>query len=155
MYKFNVYILICYEVQKHIYQPENQVPVELKIMNEGEGVEHIGHGIVTAREVIDRLQEVFDSDYVTRMKFALMDFSNIDKISVEIGELRHIARMVKKASETFQPIIIANVGGPLFFGLSRMWEVFVEPAKLKTRTFRSRKEAEKWINEQLKLPIYS
>ncbi len=81
------------------------------------------------------------------------DFSNVDAIEISNEELKKIAELDKKMKSTVGNNVVAIVASKdLMFGLSRMWETFIEIEGVDwhTKVFRKRDDAESWLKNEVK-----
>jgi hypothetical protein len=94
--------------------------IEINYLENGAGIEIIASGTVTGSEIIESHKEIYNAE--------------IDK----------------KASDTNPNIVVAIVASTdLQFGMSRVWQVYVEKSKFVTKVFRDREDAESWLKEKL------
>jgi hypothetical protein len=67
---------------------------------------------------------------------------------MQTENIRAKAGMDKIAAEINPDVVVALIASKnVMFGLTRMWEVFVDQIGWKTKVFRSKTEAEVWIKE--------
>lgn len=115
----------------------------------GIGVCWFGQGVITGQDLLEASQETFKSEEILKqIKYALIDFTSIDKESIQTQNIRAKAGMDKMAAKINPDIVVALIASKnVMFGLSRMWEVFVDQIGWKTKVFRSKTEAELWVKE--------
>lgn len=123
--------------------------IEIRFLDDGIGVYWLGQGIITGQDLLEASEKTFKSEEILKhIKYALIDFSCIDKGVIQIRNIITKAGMDKKAAKINPNIVIALiVTKDIMFGLARMWEVFVDQTGWKTKVFRSKTEAELWIKE--------
>ena len=126
--------------------------IEIRYFNNGMGVYWLGQGVLTGQDLLEASKETFKSEEkIKQLKYALIDFTSIDMESIQSAEIRVKAEMDEMAAKTNPDVVVAiTASKDVMFGLSRMWEAFVDEIGWKTRVFRSRTEAELWIKETIK-----
>ncbi len=109
-------------------------------------------GLVTGKELIDAFSEIYATDeQIKRIAYQLVILTKSDEIMVTADDLRRVASLDIEASKVNPKMLVAVVGDrDIVFGLSRMWEVFVDDAPLNTSVFRTLEDAEAWL--KLNLP---
>ncbi len=124
---------------------------EISYRNDG-GVIPSWKGLVTGKELIDAFSEIYATDeQIKRIAYQLVILTKSEEIMVTANDLKEVASLDIRASKVNPSILVAVVGErDIVFGLSRMWEAFVDDAPLKTRTFRTLEDAEDWL--KLSLP---
>jgi hypothetical protein len=126
------------------------MPVEIKYVGDGDGIEMIGRGVVTGEEIYNANNVIYSGNTLLKQKYQLADFINVEEFDVSNEDIVKIANQEIKASETNPNRIMAIVGKQdLIFGLSRMWEVHVSINTLETMVFREREKALAWIKKKL------
>lgn len=130
------------------------MPIQIKYLDDGLGGLYIGEGIVTGEDIISSNRQVFSSEEkMMKIKYGLIDYSNITKFEVSNSEAEIIASQDKEASKYIPDVIIAVIAKKdLVFGVNRMWEIITENTGLQweTMVFRDREGAEAWIKERAK-----
>jgi hypothetical protein len=130
------------------------MPIQIKYIDEGIGVEFISSGIVTGADIIAANKEIYRNENFYRQRYQLVDRTNCTKYQVSHEEIIKIAEQDKVAARINPKIIIAFIStSPLQYGISRMYQAYVGDNGFLTEVFKDRKSAEKWIEEQLKIPI--
>ena len=136
---------------------KNQIlnmPIQIKYIDEGIGVEFIGSGVVTGADIIAANKEIYRNENFYRQRYQIVDRTNCTKYQVSHEEIIKIAEQDKVAARINPNIIIAFIStSPLQYGISRMYQAYVGDDGFLTEVFQDRKSAEKWIEEQLKKPI--
>ncbi len=109
-------------------------------------------GPVTGKELIDAFSEIYATDeQIKRIAYQLIVLTKSEEIIVTTDDLKRVASLDIRASKVNPNMLVAVVGDrDIVFGLSRMWEAFVDDAPLKTGTFRTLEDAEDWL--KLNLP---
>ena len=123
--------------------------IEIRYLDDGIGVCWLGQGVVTGQDLLEASKETFKSEEILKqIKYAVIDFTSIDKASMQTENIRAKAGMDKIAAEINPDVVVALIASKnVMFGLTRMWEVFVDQIGWKTKVFRSKTEAEVWIKE--------
>lgn len=129
------------------------MPIQIKYLDNETGVLLIAEGTITADDIIISIKTLFSStEKMKQLKYCLMDYSNNTQLNVSNASLRVIADLNKKASVEKQEGVIAIVANNDFvFGISRMWEFFIDNAGVpwETMVFRDRVNAENWIKQKV------
>lgn len=118
---------------------------------EDNGIEFIGTEIVVFKEISDVNSEIYETPQKTKsITYQLWDLTNVQKFDLSSSDMQALAAQDQYAAEQNPGMLIAIVGEQdLIFGLSRMWEAYVDEAPLESHVFRSVKEARNWIREKL------
>ena len=130
------------------------MPIQIKYIDGGIGVEFIGSGLVTGADIIAANKEIYRNENFYRQRYQIVDRTKCTNYKVSHEEIIKIAEQDKVAAKTNPNIIIAFIStSPLQYGISRMYQAYVGDEGFLTEVFQDRKSAEKWIEEQLKKPI--
>jgi hypothetical protein len=131
-----------------------KMPIQIKYIDGGIGVEFIGSGLVTGADIIAANKEIYRNENFYRQRYQLVDRTNCTKYEVSHKEIIIIAEQDKVAAKTNPNIVIAFIStSPLQYGISRMYQSYAGDDGFLTEVFKDRKSAESWIEEQLKKPI--
>ena len=126
------------------------MPIQIKYINGGIGVEFIGSGLVTGADVIAANKEIYRNENFSRQRYQIVDRTNCTKYQISNKEIRIIAEQDKAAAKTNPNVIIAFISiSDLQYGISRMYQSYVGDNGFLTEIFRDRKSAEEWIKHQL------
>ena len=126
------------------------MPLEIKYVEGGTGVEFISSGVLTGTEIINANKQVYDSDNFNKQRYQLIDRTGCKKYQVSSEEMRTIAEQDRAAAETNPHILVALVAkSALQFGMSRMYEIFVSECGFLTAIFPDRESAMEWIEKEL------
>ncbi len=124
--------------------------IHINHIDDGVGIEIIATGIVTGEEIFTAHREIYNERNLGTQRYQLIDRSHCTEYRVTPEEIKKIAEIDRAASETNPDIIIALVSPTnLQFGMSRMWQAYVEESGFTTEVFHDRESAEKWLEEQL------
>ena len=130
------------------------MPIQIKYIDGGIGVEFIGSGVVTGTDIIAANKEIYRNENFPKQRYQIIDRTECTKYEVSHKEIIIIAEQDKVAAKTNPNIIIAFIStSPLQYGISRMYQAYVGDEGFLTEVFRDRKSADKWIKEQLQKPI--
>jgi len=130
------------------------MPIQIKYIDGGIGVEFIGSGVVTGADIIAANKEIYRNENFSKQRYQIIDRTKCTKYEVSHKEIIIIAEQDKVAAKTNPNIIIAFIStSPLQYGISRMYQSYVGDKGFLTEVFRDRKSAKRWIEEQLKKPI--
>jgi hypothetical protein len=125
------------------------VPYTIRQLEDGKGVLSYGSGKVTFAEIERAKQELARSPDLTSPKsYLIIDLADTTDLDLSGAEIQATAESTIRLFPTlFSPDAKAAVIAPtdMLFGLSRMWEVFVEKSRLQVQVFRSRADAEQWV----------
>jgi len=128
------------------------MPIQIKYIDGGIGVEFIGSGVVTGADIIAANKEIYRNENFSRQRYQIVDRTKCTEYRVSHEEIRIIAEQDKAASKTNPNIIVSLISTTdLQYGLSRMYQAYVGDSGFLTEIFRDRKSAEEWIEEQLKI----
>jgi hypothetical protein len=129
------------------------MPIEIRILHNGRGIQFLCHGIVIGKDFIDAQSQLLAfPDRLKQVRYGLVDESAIDGIQMAESEMLTIAAQDKKIA-AFVPrgAVVAVIAKDNFaLGLAHMWESFIEVTGWETMTFRVRWKAERWIIEKVK-----
>ena len=120
-------------------------------IRDGSGVEIKLSGAVTAREILEASHAIYHVVPLQSQLIQLWDYSAVTQLVATNDEIRAVAKVDKSyAAQRTSPLHIVSIQPTdLGFGLGRMYGVFVETENWITIHFRSRQEAEDWIEANL------
>ena len=125
--------------------------IQINYLDNGTGIEIIASGIVTGEEIIEAHKEIYNKENLRKQKYQIIDRSHCTEYQITSGEVEKIAGIDNKASEVNPNILIALISPTsLQFGMSRMWQAYIEDDRFVTKIFQDRKSADEWIKSQLK-----
>ena len=109
-----------------------------------------GIGIVTGEEIIKAHEEIYNDENLRKQKYQIIDRTHCTKYQVYSEEIETISEIDNKASEANPNIIIAIVSPTsLQYGMTRMWQAYINDDCFVTKILTDRKSADKWIKSQL------
>ena len=126
------------------------MPLFTTFTDDGTGLLRTGKGLVTGADFLAADAELLASQAaMRRLRYVLMDFSETTEFRAIPEEVRSLARLDGRVSEYATNISVAIVAPrDQEFGMSRMWEVFVEGTGWQTAVFRDRAEAVAWLRQR-------
>jgi hypothetical protein len=132
---------------------ESEVPYEVKVDPEKRRVVTTWGRAVTGAALLAYQSTVW-SDRGLADHDELIDFRGLESVQVTQEQLRDVARLAAGGDEPSSPgtRFAIVVGDQLTFGLSRMYEALrsLQPGGTReVRVFRSRGEAEAWLDERI------
>ena len=127
------------------------MPIQIKYIEGGLGVEFIGSDVVTGTDIIEANKEIYSNENFSRQRYQIVDRTNCAEFQVSNEEIRIIAEQDKAAAKTNPNIISALISKTdLQYGISRVYHALVGDSGFLTEIFRDRKNAEEWVEKQLK-----
>jgi hypothetical protein len=127
------------------------MPIRMKAIREGKGAEIALSGVVTAKEIMDASYEIYDVLPLESQQFQLWDYTDVTELDAtdkEIGEIAWVDRA--RADYRTSPLYVLSVQPTdLGFGLAAMYGVFSDHPNWITVRFRSRDEADSWLDAHL------
>ena len=126
------------------------MPIEIKFLEGGLGVEIIAYDLVTGDEIIEANNRVYSHDAFATLKYQLIDRTNCTDFQVSNEDIEKIAAQDIEAAMTNPHIIVAFVSTTdLQYGITRMYQAHVGERGFLTGLFRDRASAQQWLEEQL------
>ena len=126
------------------------MPLEIKYIDDGVGVEFISSGTLTGAEIIEANRQVYENENFHKQRYQLIDRTACEKYQVSSEELRKIAIQDEEAAKSNPNILMALVAkSPLEFGMSRMYQVFLSDSGFQTAIFPDRESGMEWIQGEL------
>jgi hypothetical protein len=129
------------------------MPFEIRYLDNGTGVLHVGTGTMTGKELFDARAAIFaDEERTLRYQYGIIDLSLVQNIEVTTRELELIAAKDRKAATEVLGAAVAIIANKdVVFGIARMWETYMHDSGWETHVFRSRGPAELWIRERVRM----
>ena len=124
----------------------------MKITDQGLGLVRTTSGAVTGEDLLEAHTAYLaeNEDQFTNCRYWLYDYSKADCNKVQTHDIMRLAALHRSVASKNPALVVASCcPGDLEFGLSRMWEAFVQPSCWNTRTFRTAEEAKEWISAKL------
>ena len=125
--------------------------ISIRFTEDGKGIIQEAWEVLRVEEMEDALREVQANEQAFRnVIYVLSDLSKVTKMPVSVDEVRHIAAKDRPMGPLNPNLISATVAPTdVIFGLARMWQVFVTRDGWKAEIFRSRIEAEEWLQTEI------
>lgn len=124
------------------------MPVQINDLQGGIGIEFIVTGIVTGKEIIEANEKIYDQENLQRLKYKIVDRTNCTEYGLTTKEVKIVADQDKKAALINFNIIMTHIATtPLQYGVSRMWQAYVEEIGFQTEIFKDRKSADNWLEK--------
>ena len=113
-------------------------------------------GVLNDEILIQVTRERYASEERNRkLKYILNDYTQCTEINISSEIIRTVAQMAINVAAYNQQVVIAGVmPTDLEFGLGRMWQVYAEKTGWESRAFRSRSDAEEWIQNTMGVPLH-
>lgn len=128
--------------------------IRIDYLDDGLGILLTGAGTIVGQDLIRANQEIFSSvQKMKKYRYGIIDWSEATGKAIATSEIEFAVNQDKAASKYMPDIIVAVVAdNEIKFGLSRMWETFIDMNGLnwETMVFRTRDEAERWIKDTVK-----
>jgi hypothetical protein len=106
-------------------------------------------GVATGPEIVEAKARALAHRYDGPLRFLLFDLAGADRLDVPTADVRRVAREDREYAATHPPFAIAVVAPhDLEYGLSRMWQAFVEDTPIESNVARTRAEALRWLAGQ-------
>jgi hypothetical protein len=110
---------------------------------------------VSGTDIIAANKEIYRNENFLKQRYQLVDKTKCSEYQVSNEEIQLIVEQDIAASKINPNVIVALISPtPMQYGMSRMYQGYVGDSGFLTEVFRDRKSAEKWIEEQLKRPIF-
>lgn len=127
--------------------------VTLNFSSDGKRVDILCSGRLTGGDLDAVNRELYSGEHKGDLRLQLLDLSAVEELDVTSEETKALARQDVSASATSPGMAIVIIADEdLAFGLSRMWEAFTATGDLRTAVVRTRREAERWIRDNVTLP---
>jgi hypothetical protein len=105
-------------------------------------------GLTTGAEIVEAKAAALAYPYADRFQYVLCDFSDADRLDVPTSAVRCAAQADRDFARAHAPFAVAVVAPQtLTFGLSRMWQAFVDDTGIRSTVVRTREEAVGWLAE--------
>ncbi len=128
------------------------MPYKITKLEDG-GVVIDYEGIVTSKENAEAHKKVLGTnpDQFKKISYVISDFSKAININHTSEEIHKVASMSRQKLELNPKIVLALiVPSNLFYGLGRMWQVLLEEEHHRAGLFKTKEEAEIWVQMKLR-----
>ena len=124
------------------------MPVTINILENGTGIEFISSGVVTGKDIIQANQKIYIPEYLSRLKYKIIDRTTCTDYLVTSEEMRTISNQDIEASKINRNItIILVTPTKLQYGMTRMWQAFTEITGWKSKIFENREIGNEYIKK--------
>lgn len=129
------------------------MPVQVKYLDDGIGIELVASDIVTGEDIISANNMINSHENYSGKRYKLVNRTLVSEYRVNNNEIHIIAEQEIAASKINPDIVIALISTTDHQkGMTRMYQAYVSESGLKTAIFRDRITAIEWINMQLATP---
>ena len=132
------------------------MPMKVTDVDGGVGNIITAWGALSENEILDFYEAHFGQEVekFKKYRYSLTDWSAVTKLYMSSDAVRRVVKRIADLSrasmKTNPDAIVATVASQdQVFGLTRMWEVFVDDAKWETMAFRNVTAAKEWIRERV------
>lgn len=126
------------------------MPIEIQKTEDGKGIIFSAVDDVNGKDIIKGITEILNDNSFADLKYWISERSRCTKYDVSSKEVQEIANLNNQAAKNNPNLLVALIAETdLQFGMSRMYEAYIDEHGFQTMVFRSREEADKWLNEKL------
>ncbi|HZE96238.1 MAG TPA: hypothetical protein VE981_04355 [Planctomycetota bacterium] len=113
-----------------------------------------GSGIMTGAELIATTRGmVEDADAVRHVREVLVLLGDVTRLEVDSDHVRQVVEIDRALVKLIPRAAVAIVAPKdEVFGMARMWEMMVVFTEWKIQVFRSREEADLWLESERQVP---
>jgi hypothetical protein len=127
------------------------MPYTIEYQEEKRGVITTYWGVVTDEDIIQSGREKYHQrEKVIHYRYALTDLSRVEKFTATPDGIQANADIssdiLKRNNEFFIAFVMPS---QLEYGMGRIWQAYAGHPDTKVQIFKTRSEAEKWIDTQL------
>ena len=102
------------------------MPVDVKRVQDGRGIEVIATGVVIGSEIIAANRQIYTPEILSRLAYKLIDRTACTEYRVTSADIRRIAQQdlaAAKINPDFVVVLIATT--PIQYGMTRVWKVLM------------------------------
>lgn len=127
------------------------MPYKIDYLEDSGGVITTYWGELTEAEFVECTEAKFTTlDQRVKYRYSISDFTAVTKLSISVDLLKSNALMSGYALDSIKDGYMAVVvNSDLIYGLGRQWKASTGNLDDRVAIFRSREEAEDWIEEKL------
>ncbi len=126
------------------------MPNEIQYTDDNIGICFSAVGKVTGKEIIESQSDIYQSKGFAKLRYWIVERSRCTEYEVSSDEVSRIAAIDNEAAKINPNLIIALISeSDLQFGVSRMYEAQISADGFRTKVFRDRCTADKWIQSEL------
>lgn len=125
------------------------MPGTVEFIEGGRGVVFRGSGVLTGQEIFE-VRKALEADEapLRRVKFVLVLLEDVTTVDINVEDLRAGAVVDRRLGQIMPHAAVAIVAPrEHVFGVARMWEAIADVPEWTTYVFRSRDEAEAWLQD--------
>jgi len=129
------------------------MPIEIEGRQDGLGVIYNCSGALTIDDFFQAgLGFLAHPEEIKKWRYCIIDLTPVGAMNISPDDINVIVEQNKRIAAIAPSGAILAVASPkdLGFGLARVWEVLVEEVGWEIMTFRSRSEADVWVQERMK-----
>lgn len=131
------------------------MPYRTEVINQGTGILRHGSGLLTGAEMIAaaRGNKAAEIDW-TRISHFILDLSEVTRFEVSASDIDQLVNAAKRNSDIFSGVHHLAIAAPtdVTYGMSRMFQAYQALPDLEIQVFRSRAEADAWLQSALEVP---
>ena len=123
------------------------MPYETTLIDGGTGVLRIGHGVVTASEIIEAASTILTIlPSPERVTHGLIDLTGLTSFEATGADAFELLKVGKKYSGTLKGFIAVAAAKPAVYGMSRMFQTLSNQIPgMDFRVFHTIEEAKEWL----------
>jgi len=125
------------------------MPFSCEFVEGGRGLVFSGSGLVTAGEIVTvKIGLKERPEALRQVAYALVDFQSVNELRVSLPEIELLTGIDQELAQLLPAVALAVVApGNHVFGVSRMWESYLDLPGWSVRVFRSASEASAWLHQ--------
>ena len=122
------------------------MPINHSYSEDG-GVVITGAGLVTAKELFDGMNTLYATpEQISKIRYQLSDFTAVSSWQITTAEIVELANLDNIAAKINPSMLIAIAANDdLTYGLSRLWEAYLDSSPLKSHVFKTVEECKAWL----------
>ena len=122
------------------------MPIEYSCGADG-GIFLTATGLVTADELFDGMNTLYATpEKISKIRYQLSDFTAVSSWQITTAEIVELAKLDNLAAQINPTMLIAIAADDgLAYGLSRMWEAYLDSSPLKSHVFKTVEECKTWL----------
>ena len=129
------------------------MPIQIEVLQEGAGVIYDCRGPMTISDFYEATKSFLATpEEIKKWRYTIIDLTFVDSMDIDYREIEAVVALNQQLATFAIPGVLLAVASPndLGYGLARMWEAIVDGIGWETRVLRSRREAERWLQERAK-----
>lgn len=127
------------------------MPISTAFTRDGAGLLRTVQGTVTGADFVAAETALLsEQQTIAKLRYALLDFGDATEFSATADEVRLIAKRDAELAALNSQVAVAIIAPrDVQFGMSRMWEVFVDGSGWETAVFRDSASAVAWLYQRV------